>query len=286
MHNEPTYYEILQIREDASPAIIKAAYRELMRSVHPDVNGHAPTPAAVVNEARDVLSDPERRRQYDAELWAARSHRQHESSPQGPDSQGAGEGAGVNDPQAWGQEVPWTSEEPPTRSGWSDPPGAGQWGYVADYEIQPDHTTPGQDDHADESYDVDRDPDDGSAYHFGTPRSWRGRTAASRMPWLRQWPIAVWSALWVGAQAVADALAERPWTGLLSAAILVIAGWWAARTRSRGGPITTRYVLWLVVGVALTAVTYATSLPSAVLFVLFYVSWIVATEYAHRLRRG
>lgn len=57
-------YEILQVRPDASVAVIQAAYRTLMRDVHPDIGGDSDR-AKRLNQARDVLVDPERRAMYD-----------------------------------------------------------------------------------------------------------------------------------------------------------------------------------------------------------------------------
>lgn len=72
-HQEQTYYEILEVTPDASLQDIKKAYRKLALKHHPDRNPPSEKEAAAVifrqvNEAYEVLSDEERRRQYDLEL--------------------------------------------------------------------------------------------------------------------------------------------------------------------------------------------------------------------------
>jgi hypothetical protein len=61
------HYRTLQVRPDARPEVIKASWRALMHAarVHPDLGGDT-AEAARLNEAYAVLSDPERRRAYDA----------------------------------------------------------------------------------------------------------------------------------------------------------------------------------------------------------------------------
>jgi hypothetical protein len=68
--NRRNYYRILQVQPDASIEIIRASYRTQMRElkVHPDLGG-AEFDAAVLNEAYEVLSNPERRAAYDKELF-------------------------------------------------------------------------------------------------------------------------------------------------------------------------------------------------------------------------
>ena len=64
-----TYYMILGVSSTESPKGIRAAYRDLAKRLHPDVAGAQATRAfQEVTEAYDVLSDPQRRRDYNDEL--------------------------------------------------------------------------------------------------------------------------------------------------------------------------------------------------------------------------
>ena len=62
------YYKILGVPKTATEKEIKAAFRKLARKHHPDVNkGDAKAEAKFkeINEANEVLSDPEKRKRYD-----------------------------------------------------------------------------------------------------------------------------------------------------------------------------------------------------------------------------
>jgi curved DNA-binding protein len=68
------YYKILGVDKKASEADIKKAYRKLARKYHPDINPNdkeAHAKFQQVNEANEVLSDPEKRKKYDeyGENW-------------------------------------------------------------------------------------------------------------------------------------------------------------------------------------------------------------------------
>jgi curved DNA-binding protein len=62
------YYKILGLDKNASQKDIKSAYRRLARKYHPDLNPNdkdAKKNFQQVNEANEVLSDPEKRKKYD-----------------------------------------------------------------------------------------------------------------------------------------------------------------------------------------------------------------------------
>ncbi len=63
------YYKILGIEKNATADDIKKAYRKLARKLHPDLNPNdteAHKKFQQINEANEVLSDPEKRKKYDA----------------------------------------------------------------------------------------------------------------------------------------------------------------------------------------------------------------------------
>lgn len=82
------YYEVLGVSKDASDAEIKKAFRGRARDVHPDTSDHddAEELFKELNEAYEVLSDPEKRSNYDR-FGAA-----------GPQSGSPGGGYGYGDP--------------------------------------------------------------------------------------------------------------------------------------------------------------------------------------------
>lgn len=68
MAEKRDYYEVLGLQKGATEAEIKKAYRKLAKQYHPDLNPDDPTAAdkfKEVNEANQVLSDPEKRAKYD-----------------------------------------------------------------------------------------------------------------------------------------------------------------------------------------------------------------------------
>lgn len=62
------YYKILELDKSATQTDIKKAYRRLARKLHPDLNPNDKDAQArfqQINEAHEVLSDPEKRKKYD-----------------------------------------------------------------------------------------------------------------------------------------------------------------------------------------------------------------------------
>ncbi|MBV8667143.1 MAG: DnaJ domain-containing protein [Burkholderiaceae bacterium] len=64
----PDYYQILGVARGETPDNLKKAYRKLARRYHPDVSNESDADLRMkeVNEAYAVLSDPDKRAEYDA----------------------------------------------------------------------------------------------------------------------------------------------------------------------------------------------------------------------------
>ena len=67
-----THYDVLEVSENASQEVIQMAYKALVKKYHPDVNKgfeeKAEAKLKSINRAYGVLSNPERRKRYDAYL--------------------------------------------------------------------------------------------------------------------------------------------------------------------------------------------------------------------------
>src|SRR5579872_1285070 len=87
-------YELLEVSPHASPDVVQAAYRALVRISHPDRNATLEAERRIrqLNAAYHILSDPERRASYDLECARARRHERLASVevPVRPASNGGG----------------------------------------------------------------------------------------------------------------------------------------------------------------------------------------------------
>ena len=96
------YYKVLGVNKNATAEEIKAAYRKLARKHHPDLNPNdkeANKKFQHINEANEVLSDPEKRKKYDqyGKDWQhaeAFEKAQQEAGARGGRRSAAGQGFG------------------------------------------------------------------------------------------------------------------------------------------------------------------------------------------------
>ena len=68
MAEQVNYYEVLGVSRNASQEEIREAYRRLAKERHPDRPGGNQEDFRLLQEAHEVLSDPERRRKHDEDL--------------------------------------------------------------------------------------------------------------------------------------------------------------------------------------------------------------------------
>src|SRR5271169_5992718 len=87
------YYKLLGIDKNATQDDIKKAYRKLARKLHPDLNPNdkdAHKKFQQINEANEVLSDPEKRKKYDQYGKDWKHAKQFEKAKKQQGSQGFG----------------------------------------------------------------------------------------------------------------------------------------------------------------------------------------------------
>jgi len=128
----PDYYEILEVSSKARSAVVDAAWRRLSQEYHPDLHPDDPTALArskLINEAHDVLKDPEKRRAYDAKRQAteaARTSQRDQGPPTAPPRRSTpAAGAAPAEPV----QRQWTPPPPPSNQ--SDRPASGGQGPAA-----------------------------------------------------------------------------------------------------------------------------------------------------------
>ena len=78
------YYAVLGVKKDATEKEIRQAFRRLARQYHPDVNPNnkeAEEHFKEINEAYEVLSDPEKRQRYDEMGADWERYQQYQQAP-------------------------------------------------------------------------------------------------------------------------------------------------------------------------------------------------------------
>src|SRR5438309_2449043 len=93
------YYKILGVDKNATAEDIKKAYRKLARANHPDLNPNdkeANKKFQQINEANEVLSDPEKRKKYDAYGKDWKHAEEFEKARQSQSHQAGDAGGGYN----------------------------------------------------------------------------------------------------------------------------------------------------------------------------------------------
>ena len=92
--NRRNYYRLLHVQSDAPTAVIKSSYRTLMQKLrmHPDLGGDVGD-AALINEAYEILSDPQKRAEYDRQLPSFERD-EAPAAPRGPRTDAGQQSAG------------------------------------------------------------------------------------------------------------------------------------------------------------------------------------------------
>ena len=105
------YYKVLGVNKDATADDIKKAYRKLARKHHPDLNPDDKEAVKLfqqINEAHEVLSDPEKRKKYDQYGADWKHAEQFEEARR---QQASGYSGGGGNPFGSGEQYSFNSED-------------------------------------------------------------------------------------------------------------------------------------------------------------------------------
>lgn len=227
-----TLYDVLEVSRTASSEMIKKAYRIQLTMHHPDRGGD-PDMAQTITAAYAVLSDPEARRTYDADLELEADRQSGTSSVRSGD---------VGEPVAdWGEEVraaeptvDWGAEMPV-----EEPAHQAMPTFAQDASAQPAHPFPWE--------------------AGGTwPESEPAATPQAVTRPVVNWIAGALLLLASGVPVIFAVLARSDIFGnvFCSGAGLAI-GWVAGRRRAAGGPLGAGYVIFVMMLVATTALGLA-----------------------------
>ncbi len=106
MKFERTLYDMLEVSQFVTPNVLRAAYRSLVQSLHPDKNSGNDTSSersAEINAAYSILSDPVKRLCYDRTLGQQATRIERRGTKPSGDAQYAHlrDGIGVSRPFAF-----------------------------------------------------------------------------------------------------------------------------------------------------------------------------------------
>lgn len=276
-----THYTVLQVSPDASTEVIKAAYRALQRSHHPDLGGDAAVVGAI-NHAWEVLGDPESRRRYDAELAAHGTP----STPASSSGTGWGGDAQWSDESAesdWGAESDWA--DAPRQPQGSATPGVADGWRAGDSLPQ----TSG-------NYFVPQPgPGPMPAYVPGGLVPARVKPPLWPTVWGRSLAARIAGGIWLAVSlaplvaAVATVNATQLSALLMNSGLLLALGFLSLVIgigRARRGRITVPYVLWIILTLALTAYVVFVPPPTStdVITASYFAAWLAAFMVMTELR--
>lgn len=225
-----THYDVLEVSRKASPEMVKKAYQFQLALHHPDRGGDA-AKAQALTEAYAILSNPEKRREYDDGL-AKDEAEVSEPSPAAPAAEEEPEPEPVVE---WGEEVP--VEEPVAQE---RPPAP-----------QPMPQFP---------YQVPTAPPESFQWPHGgtwpTPAPHPPRQVPTRpvVNWIAGGTLVFVSLLPVLLAAVTSGGVV---SNVLCSGVGLVIGWAAGHSRAAGAPLSPGYVIYVAVLITATLLGFA-----------------------------
>ena len=93
MEHARTLYDVLEVSQRACATVVRAAYRSLVQTHHPDKNSGSEASGdrlADINHAYSILSDPDKRLNYDRVLGARKCSVERRSADTASGARGVG----------------------------------------------------------------------------------------------------------------------------------------------------------------------------------------------------
>lgn len=112
MGTDESYYDLLGVDPDASTTEIKAAYRKKAKQHHPDISDHpdAEKIFKTLTTAKETLTNPKKRKQYDRNRTATPSHPQTQSPSSTTTTTHRNRHANTPDPDDWVGSPRWSTQ--------------------------------------------------------------------------------------------------------------------------------------------------------------------------------